>query len=424
MKQPQISILSMIAISTCTVFLAGCKSSSPDNSVKKLEQLQKNPMQGKRPTPTEIGNSAENTKTIKIGLIAPESGPLSPWGIEIYRGAKMAVESFNKNNSIRGKKIELLVGDSASRPDQGKTAAEKHIANGAIGLVGDLSSGITAAIAQSAFEKGIPLLTVGGTNPAITDIGSNIYRICYTDDIQGPVMAKFAYEELNVRKAAIFTDRKEPYSVGLSKGFRKKFEELGGEIIDEQFYEAGQTQFNAQLTNLKMKHPEALYLCGYYPEVGPIARQAANFKIKAHCLGGDGWDTDDILTSGGKAILGGFHTTHYNIFEKRPVINNFINKWKETYGYHPKTVPSALTYDAFKLLIDCLQRCKKLDSQSLTKALEETENFDGVTGNIGFKNMNGNPRKGAVVVKVTPSGRILQKSYSYDSIIETNKVSS
>src|SRR5690606_13901291 len=101
-----------------------------------------------------------------------------------------------------------------------------------------------------------------------------------------------------LRNVAIVTDNKQPYSTYLSKTFRDSFEKQGGKIVDEQFYESKQTQFGPLLTNLKAKNPDGLFLSGYFTEVGPIVRQAAEAGLNAKFLGGDGWDSAEILTSG------------------------------------------------------------------------------------------------------------------------------
>jgi len=110
------------------------------------------------------------------------------------------------------------------------------------------------------------------------------------------------------------TDKKTPYSTGLSDAFRATFEKLGGKIVDEQFYESGQTVFTGQLTNLKAKTPDGIFASGYFPEVGPMARQVKEAGLKVTMLGGDGWDSSQMLVTGGDAILGSYFCNHYNNF--------------------------------------------------------------------------------------------------------------
>lgn len=364
--------------------------------------------------PTAAGNTATGD-TIKIGLVASLSGDLRPWGADCENGAKLAVEEFNAAGGVNGKKVDLMVQDSQSAPEKGKTAAEKLISDGALGLVGEVASGITAQIGQSAYEKGVPVVAVGATRTDITDIGANIFRVCYTDDFQGPVMAKFAYEELGLRNIAIMTDIKQPYSVGLSASFKSYFEKLGGKVVDEQKYESQQTQFSSQLTAIKDKTPDGLFLSGYFNEVGPIIRQANEMGIKGPYLGGDGWDSREIITNAGEAIKNGYFCNHYNNDEDRPAVKDFLAAWQAKYKSLPATTMGALGYDAMKVTLEGLKNAKELNSKSLIEAIENTENLHGVSGDITLKGRNGNPPKRALVVGLDPVAmkQVFKKAYEY-----------
>lgn len=369
-----------------------------------------------RKQPTGDGNKAGDK--IIIGLVASQNGELKPWGEDCVNGANLAMDEFKKANpsGVQGKQVELHVGDSNSKPEQGKSAAEKLISEGAIALIGEVSSGITAQMAEPAFEKAIPVVAVGATKTTLTDIGSNVFRVCYTDAFQGPVMAVFAYKELGLRKVALMTDKKQPYSTGLSDSFRATFTKLGGEIVDEQFYESGQTQFNGQLTNLKSKNPDGLFMSGYFTETGPIARQAKEAGLNVKMMGGDGWDSQEILRSGGDAILGSYFCNHYNSKETRPEVQDFLKKWVAKYGKEPGTTMGALGYDATMVTLEALKRAKSLDSKAMIDAIEDTTDFAGVSGKITLKGKGGNPAKRAIVVTLTKDGQAFAKAYEPDEV--------
>jgi branched-chain amino acid transport system substrate-binding protein len=217
--------LSLSAIATLFVggvFMAGCGSGGGDNS-------------------GTTGNATTGTAppvtgdTIKIGVVASLNGDLKPWGVDSEAGAKLAEQEINDAGGINGKKIELVVADSNSTPEQGKTAATGLIDKGCVAIVGEVASGITAQIANAAEAKKIPVVAVGATKTDLPGIGQWVARVCYVDDLQGPVMATFAYEELGLRNVALVTDNKQPYSTYLSNTFRDSFVKQGGKIVDEQF---------------------------------------------------------------------------------------------------------------------------------------------------------------------------------------------
>lgn len=355
---------------------------------------------------------------LSIGLVASQNGELKPWGDDCIKGAKLALDDFNKAGGLDGKSVELKIGDSNSKPEGGKSAAEKLMSDGAIGLVGEVSSGITAQMGQSASEKGVPVVAVGATRTDLTAGKNNIFRVCYTDAFQGPVMAVFAAKELGLKKVALMTDKKQPYSTGLSASFAETFKKLGGEIVDEQFYESGQTQFSGQLTNLKAKNPDGLFMSGYFNETGPIAKQAKEAGLNVKFMGGDGWDSAQILESGGDAIDGGFFCNHYNGKEDRKEVKDFLSKWKSTYGGEPGTTMGALGYDATMLTLVSLKAAKTKDSKGLLDAIAETVDFPGVSGKITLKGMSGNPLKRAIVVRLSQKdkGQVFAKAYEPDEI--------
>jgi branched-chain amino acid transport system substrate-binding protein len=350
---------------------------------------------------------------VPIGLVASQNGELRPWGEDSVKGAQLAAEEYNAT-APEGKKVDLRIGDSGSKPEQGKSASEKLISDGAICLLGEVASGITAQMGQAAEEKGVPVIAIGATRTDLTTGHPGIFRVCYTDAFQGPVMAKFAYEELGLRKVALLTDKKQPYSTGLSESFGAYFKTLGGTIVDEQFYESGQTQFSGQLTNLKAKNPDGLFMSGYFNETGPIARQAKEAGLNVKMLGGDGWDSSEILVSGGDAILGSYFCNHYNNKEDRPEVKSFLEKWKAKYGGEPATTMGALAYDAAMLAFKAVATLDKPDAKSLQAAIADTVDFAGVSGKITLKGKGGNPPKRALVVELTKEGQTFAKAYEMD----------
>src|SRR5690606_24629592 len=133
-----------------------------------------------------------------------------------------------------------------------------------------------------------------------------VFRVCFIDPFQGTVMAKFAAENLKAKKVAILTDVKSDYSVGLATFFKETFTKGGGEIVSEQSYTSGDIDFKGQLTSIKSAKPDAIFIPGYYTEVGLIARQARQIGLKQPLLGGDGWDSTKLSENGKDAVNGSY----------------------------------------------------------------------------------------------------------------------
>lgn len=358
-----------------------------------------------RPESPGEGNRVEGD-VIKIGVIASLNGELKPWGEDSVRGIQMAVDEFNAAGGVGGKKVQLVIEDTASKPEVGKTATEKLVnEDKVLAIIGEIASGITQPAAQVCFQAGVPIITPGSTRVDITNIGNNVFRVCFTDNFQGAAMARFAYEDLGLRRVAILTDKKQPYSTGLSDVFRQAFTDFGGEIVDEQFYESGTQDFKPQLTNIKAKNPDGLFCSGYFNEVGPIARQKEIVGLNVPMLGGDGWDSAELVNSGGRGIIGGYWTNHYSNYETdRPQVKRFIDAFKQKYGSPPATAMAPLAYDAALVLLDALKRAESLDSKSLIKAISETKNLDAVSGTITI-GPDGNAEKSILVLQITEQAR-------------------
>jgi branched-chain amino acid transport system substrate-binding protein len=233
-------------------------------------------------------------------------------------------------------------------------------------------------------------------------VGDYIFRVCFIDPFQGQVMAKFAANTLKVHKVAVLRDIKSEYSMGLANFFVENFKKLGGEILADESYSQGDKDFTAQLTSIKGTHPEAVFVPGYYTEVGLIARQARKLGITVPLLGGDGWDSSKLWEIGGDALNGCYYSNHYSVDDPNPILRKFVQDYKARYGSGGDSIPdamAALGYDAGLILADAIKRANSARPDSIRMALAQTRGFMGVTGTISLDE-NRNAVKPAVVLEV------------------------
>jgi branched-chain amino acid transport system substrate-binding protein len=225
-----------------------------------------------------------------------------------------------------------------------------------------------------------------------------VFRTCFIDPFQGAVMARFAREELKAKRVAILFDFKQDYSVGLADFFRKKFTELGGEVGADERYTSGDIEFRAQLTTIRAASPDAVFVPGYYTEVGLIAKQARELGLDVPLLGGDGWDSAKTLEIGGAAVEGYYFSNHYAADSDSPKVKDFVKRYREKHGEAPDAM-AALGYDAAGILADALDRAGDVKGEKLRDAIAATHDYDGVTGKISIDEAR-NARKDAVVLKI------------------------
>ncbi|MBI3543035.1 MAG: ABC transporter substrate-binding protein [Deltaproteobacteria bacterium] len=336
---------------------------------------------------------------IVIGEVGSLTGSEATFGTSTRDGIDLAIKQINAAGGIKGKKVRVLILDDQSKAEEAATAATKLITQDkVVALLGEVASTRSLAMAPIAQSHQVPMITPSSTNPEVTAKGNYVFRVCFIDPFQGMVMAKFAANTLHAKRAAILRDVKSDYSVGLSNFFTENFKKLGGEIVIDTSYSGGDADFKSQLTSIKTKNPDVIYVPGYYTEVGLIARQTKELGIKAPLLGGDGWDSEKLTEIGGQALDGSFFSNHYTPDDKSPVVQRFITEYKTQFNIVPDGL-AAMGYDAMIVLADAMKRAKSFGGDDLRQAISETKDFQAVTGRITI-DKNRDASKSAVVIEV------------------------
>ncbi len=346
--------------------------------------------------------TAKNADIIKIGEVGSLTGSAAPLGKSGSKGIKLAVDELNAAGGIAGKKVQLFTIDSGSVPEQAKMAATKLIKeNEVIAILGENASSLSLAMAPVAQANQTPMISPASTNPKVTEAGNYVFRVCFIDPFQGEVMAKFAKDTLKAKKVAILTDGKLEYSKGLAEFFRKTFTKDGGQVVFEQSFNSGDTNFKNQLTAIKSlptdKSPDAIFIPSYPVEAAYIAKQAREIGITIPLLGGDGWDSSDFSKIAG-GVSNAYFSNHYAVEDKSPANQAFVTKFKKAYGELPDG-SAAMGYDATMVLADAIKRAKSLSQVDIGSAIAVTKDFQGVTGKITLDSHR-NAIKPAVVLKV------------------------
>jgi branched-chain amino acid transport system substrate-binding protein len=336
---------------------------------------------------------------ILIGEYGSLTGTTATFGQSTDHAIQMAFDEINAAGGLLGKKVRVLVEDDQSKPEEAATAVTKLInQNHVVAMLGEVSSSRSLAAAPICQANKVPMISPSSTNPRVTQVGDYIFRVCFIDPFQAEVGARIAFETLKLRKVAILSDVRNDYSVGLQTFFRQHFKALGGEIVAEQSYSEGDSDFRAQLTQIKSANPEALYVPGYYTEVATIARQARELGITVPLIGGDGWDSPRLWEIGGEALNGCYFSNHYSVDDPSPAVQKFVADYRKRYNQTPDAL-AALGYDAARILADAMTRAGSTSGDKVRDALVATRDFQGVTGKITI-NSERNAVKPAVVLKI------------------------
>jgi branched-chain amino acid transport system substrate-binding protein len=363
---------------------------------------QKKSAPGTTAAPAAPQGSAAPGDKMWFGHVGSMTGQEATFGDSTDKGIKLAIEELNAKGGLKGKQVDLKTYDDQGKPEEAALAATRLITQDKITvLLGEVASSRSLAMAPIADANKVPHITPSSTNPKVTKDGDKtrpfVFRVCFIDPFQGTVMAKFAKEK-GIKKVAILRDVGNAYSVGLADYFLSKYKELGGTIVNDQSYKAGDQDFKAQLTAIKAKAPEAIYVPGYYTDVALIARQARELGIKVPLMGGDGWDSAKLFEIGGQAIEGSYFSNHYSPDDPSPRIQDFIKRYKARFGAVPDSM-AATAYDAAMVAADAITRAKAAGGESIAEAIAATKDFPGVTGVITL-DQDHNAVKPAVVLEV------------------------
>jgi len=309
-----------------------------------------------------------------------------------------------------------MVEDDQSKPEEVGTIVTKLINQGHVtSMLGHVASSYSLAAAPICQKNGVPMITPSSTNPRVTQVGDYIFRVCFMDDFQGAVMAKFAADTLKAKRVAILVDIRNDYSVGLKDVFSGLFAKRGGTIVSTQSFSQGDSDFRAQLTQIKSQNPEAIYVPGYYTEVGTIARQAKELGLNAPLLGGDGWDSPKLWEIGGEALNGCYFSDHYSTDDPSPLVQKFVTDYKKRYNNQLPDALAALAYDAAKILADAMKRAGSTEGAKVRDAIAATKDYTGVTGKITI-GPDRNAIKPAVVLKVENGKYVLVETISLEQV--------
>lgn len=348
------------------------------------------------------GREAQTTDAagdIPVGVYGALTGDQAAFGTSTVNGVKLAAEEINAAGGILGRKIRLVVEDDQGRAEEAASVVTKLVtSDNVLGLIGENSSNQSLAAAPIAQANGVPMISPSSTNPAVTEKGEYIFRVCFTDPYQGKALAAFVRNNLKLDTAAILLDKKNDYSVGLADFFRKNFEAAGGRIVAQQSYSGGDTEFRPQLTTIKTASPQALFIPGFYTEVGQIAIQARDLGLDVPLVGGDGWDSPAVIQIGGKSIEGSYFSDHYFVGDDRPVVRQFVSKYEQRHGRKPEAT-AALGYDALHIFANAIRAANSFDRKAIRDRIAATKDYQGVSGTISM-GADRNPIKPVAMIKI------------------------
>ena len=358
---------------------------------------------------------AKGPESIRIGVNAPLTGDIPKVGEGTKFAAQMWLEDVNAAGGIEvgGKKykVELIIEDNESKAESAVKANTKLITEeDVLAIVGPQSSKQAIPAGGKANELGTPMVSPWSTNPDTTKDRPFVFRGCFLDPFQGPVVAKFIKNELGFKKAAVLYDVASDYPKGLAEFFKAAWEDLNGpgSVVAYESFTTKDADFSSQLTKINNSGAEVLFTPQYYNEVALIVQQAHQLGWNKPIVGSDSWGSAETVKLCGKDCYGLFFSTHYAAAGAKGATKAFIDRYEKKHGYVPDDV-AALTWDAMRIVQTAIEGAGELtgdiekDRKAVRDALATIKDFDGITGGMTFT-QDGDPIKCAVIVRISDAG--------------------
>ena len=360
------------------------------------------------------GDAGKGGNEFVVGVNAELTGNVANYGKSMKSGFELAVEEVNKAGGINGKKVRVVEADNKSEPSESGNAATKIVTKDkVVAVIGPATSGCVAAEEPILSSNKVPLIAPCATAPGITVDKSGkvkpfVFRACFIDPYQGEIMAKFASEDLKVKKVAILHDSSSDYSKGLTAVFTEKFKAAGGTITADEAYLAKDIDFKAALTKLKATNPDAIYIPGYYEEVAKIIKQAREIGLNVPLLGCDGWDSPKLVEIAGKEATNKcYFSNAYTAEDKDPGVQKFISAYKAKFNKVPD-VFALEGYNAGLVLFNALKTANSTDGTKIAEALAKTKDLQVANGKFSYDEKH-NPVTTALVIELKNGVQTLNK---------------
>jgi branched-chain amino acid transport system substrate-binding protein len=352
---------------------------------------------------------------IKIGINAPLTGDIPKVGEGTKYAALLWLEDIEKVGGLEvgGKKyeVELIIEDNESKAESAVKANTKMITqDDVLAIIGPQSSKQAVPAGEVANKYKTVMISPWSTNPNTTLDRPYVFRGCFLDPFQGPVVANFITDEFGFTKAAVLYDVSSDYPKGLAEVFKDAWEKKhgAGSVVAYESFTTKDTDFSSQLTTIVKSGAQVLFTPQYYNEVPLIVQQAKDLGWKGPIVGSDSWGSAETVELCGEACYGLFFSSHYAAAGAKGATKEFIDRYSTAYGYTPDDV-AALTWDALNLAQQAIQDTGKItgrieaDRTAVRDSLAKIKNFAGITGNMTFTE-EGDPIKCAVIVKINDKG--------------------
>ena len=356
--------------------------------------------------------SVQAADPIKIGMVAPLTGPGAESGRFQTQGAKLAAEEINKAGGVLGRPLELVIEDDQTT-NPGVVLAFSKLAGDADipAFLGPIRSTQIHAMAPDALKLGKPVM-IGGTDPALTHMGNPwLFRFRPNDSYSARVIADFGVKTLGKKKWAIVhsTD-----AFGTA-GMKNLVEALKGQGIEPalvQGYPNNSQDFTPVALAVKQSGADVMgtYMT-FEPDQGIFAKQLRQLGVTLSWVGSPTTVTTTALKLAGPALYGSYAVVDFNK-DSNPTAKEFAAKYEAAYK-SPPDIFASWSYDALHVLANAIGSAKSLDPEKVRQAILAVKGYQGAEGTYNF-DKNGDGLHGYNIVKNNDGTVVFDKHIDFD----------
>ncbi len=351
------------------------------------------------------GAAAKDAEPIKVGLLYNLTGGLSSLDVPALNGSRLKAKQINEAGGLLGgRRLELIVIDTKTDQQETEKGAQKLLSKDIVAGVGYSDTSFVMAAAPLFQAKGIPFITFGATHPLLPAwVGDHLFMTPFGDDDQSFAIADYTFDQLKARRVAVWTDNSMDFTKALSKYFKERFGDRGGEVAAEDSFMMGDTDFSAQIARLKAVDPapDAVFISAIPSEAGLTVKQIRETGLDIPIVSGDGFDTELVADVPGPKLANDvYFATHTYRADGREEVLSFVEAYKEAYGKEPENAFAPLGYDAIGLLADAIERANSTQPDKVRDALAATHKFTAVTGEISYTRDTMVPPKPVAIIGV------------------------
>ena len=351
--------------------------------------------------------------TIGIGFLV--SGDRSSYA----DAARLAVDEINANGGLLDRTVELVPRINIEEASAAVQAAQQMIQDdGVFAILGPNRSTHAVQVGPVAQRAQIPMITTAATNPNVTRAGDFVFMAAFTDQFQGAVLARFAREDLGKSVAAVLTLEGDLYTEGISMFFVSHFTDLGGTVIANEVYSAGDSVFTEQLGRIADARPDVFFISGLVSDMTYVVRETASFPVlnaqgaPVTLLGADSWDNPLFLDAVTAEVEGSYFSGHFSAESTEPGARAFVEAYVAAYHRTPSG-GDAVSYDAVRVLSEAVERARSFEGEAIRDQLAATRDYRGAT-HIARYNEDRHPTKSAVILTIRDGERRFFKEVGAD----------